>query len=603
MRRSALPRIALLALIWGSAFLWIKLADRGFSPVEVTLARLALGAATLWAVVLARQNPVPRSLRLWGHIAVAALFANAVPYLLFAVAEQSVNSSTAGIINATTPLWTVLLALAVRHQKTVTSWQAAGLIVGFIGAVVIFEPWSTASGLTSAGALECLAASISYAVSYIYMDRFLAHRSLSPVTLSACQLLAASIMLAIALAFTGAPTPHFTAESVGAIAVLGIVGTGIAYVLNYQIITSEGATIASTVTYLLPVVAIVLGVLVLGESITAIVLGGVALVLAGVALVQQRKWHPRTEVREFVLLMPVALLATLIAGVWAWSLVSPQFAAAPKVSYPGTIVIATDGHSTLGQKTLTIGVLYSASRNARAIESTISITQIVTAREAKSESPTVIVFLCGRVAKHPRFVNNRFQPVTWHQTMPVGGAVVTHIGALSQCVYTTLTLTPNGRYRSNLLMGSSGPRASQMSGDMVIYAWPGVVTLPSIQIHNLEPAPLEGDSNFTVGLSGAPADLSNVVASPQLPDSGVLQWEGRFATETPIENEYRISANLLNQQSSEQRDLFIAGALVGVAGGGAIWLLELLTKTLLTLRTSTSPSDDSGESTRAEPDA
>ena len=215
---------------------------------------------------------------------VAALFANAVPYLLFAVAEQSVSSSTAGIINATTPLWTVVLALVVRHQKAVTIWQAAGLIVGFTGGLLIFEPWSTASDLTSAGGLECLAASVSYAISYIYMDRFLARPGLSPVRLSACQLLAASVMLAVALAMTGVRAPHVTAESIAAIAVLGILGTGIAYVLNYQIITIEGATIASTVTYLLPVVAIVLGVLVLGESITAIVLAGVVLVLAGVAL-------------------------------------------------------------------------------------------------------------------------------------------------------------------------------------------------------------------------------------------------------------------------------------------------------------------------------
>ena len=284
MTRSALPRIGLLALIWGSAFLWIKLADRGFSPVEVTLARLALGAAVLFVIVRVRREVIPRSGRLWAHIAVAALFANAVPYLLFAVAEQTVGSATAGIINATTPLFTVVLALAVRHQKSVTSWQAAGLIIGFAGAVLIFTPWHTAGGLLSAGGLECLAASVSYAVSYIYMDRFLARRGIGPVVLSACQLAAASVMLAIALAVSGVQTPHVTAESVAAIAVLGIVGTGFAYVLNYQIITSEGATVASTVTYLVPVAAIVLGVLVLGESITAIMLAGIALVLAGVAL-------------------------------------------------------------------------------------------------------------------------------------------------------------------------------------------------------------------------------------------------------------------------------------------------------------------------------
>jgi drug/metabolite transporter (DMT)-like permease len=292
--RSALPRIGLLALIWGSAFLWIKLADRGFSPAEVTLARLALGAAVLFAIVAARRDQMPHSPRIWTHIALAALFANAVPYLLFAVAEQTVNSSTAGIINATTPLWTVVLALAVRHQRTVTSWQAAGLISGFIGAVLIFTPWNSAAGLTSAGALECLAASISYAVSYIYMDKVLARRGIGPVVLSACQLAAASVMLAIALAVTGVRTPHVTAVSVTAIAVLGIVGTGLAYVLNYQIIASEGATVASTVTYLLPVVAIVLGVLVLKETITAAVLAGIALVLTGVALTRRRA-KPATD--------------------------------------------------------------------------------------------------------------------------------------------------------------------------------------------------------------------------------------------------------------------------------------------------------------------
>ena len=133
--------------------LWQCRTDRGFSPVEVTLARLALGAAVLFAVMLARREKMPRSLRLWASIIIAALFANAVPYLLFAVAEQTVDSSTAGIINATTPLWTVILALAVRHQKTLTRWQAAGLTVGFAGAVLIFSPWHTASAVFSAAGL------------------------------------------------------------------------------------------------------------------------------------------------------------------------------------------------------------------------------------------------------------------------------------------------------------------------------------------------------------------------------------------------------------------------------------------------------------------
>ena len=287
VKQSALFRLALLALIWGSSFLWIKLADRGFAPVEVTFARLALGAAALFPVVAARREALPRSAALWGQIALAALFANAIPYLLFAVAEQSVDSSTAGIINATTPLWTVTLAVAVRHQRSVTARQCAGLVVGFGGTLLIFSPWHSASSVASVGGLECLAASISYAISYVYMDRYLARRGMSPITLSACQLLVAAALLAVALPLSGAGAPQVSAASLASLVILGVLGTGVAYVLNYQIITSEGATIAATVTYLLPVVAIVLGVVVLGETVTISVLAGIALVLAGVALTRR----------------------------------------------------------------------------------------------------------------------------------------------------------------------------------------------------------------------------------------------------------------------------------------------------------------------------
>ena len=295
VKQSALFRLALLALIWGSSFLWIKLADRDFAPVEVTFARLALGVAALFPVVAARREALPRSVALWAQIALAALFANAIPYLLFAVAEQSVDSSTAGIINATTPLWTVTLALAVRHQKSVTARQVAGLVVGFAGTLLIFTPWHSASSVASVGGLECLAASISYAISYVYMDKFLARRGMSPITLSACQLLVAAALLAVALPLSGAGAPQVSAASLASLVILGVLGTGVAYVLNYQIITSEGATVAATVTYLLPVVAIVVGVVVLGETVTITVLAGIALVLVGVALTRRRSRQPQSD--------------------------------------------------------------------------------------------------------------------------------------------------------------------------------------------------------------------------------------------------------------------------------------------------------------------
>jgi drug/metabolite transporter (DMT)-like permease len=289
VRRATTARLALLAIIWGSSFLWIKLAIRGLSPAEVTLARLVLGSAVLFAVVIARRSPLPRSPVVWVHISVAALFANAAPYLLFAAGEQHVASSTAGMLNTTTPLWTVVAALATRHQRAVTHRQAAGLVVGFAGAALIFSPWHTGGGLASSGAAECAAAAASYGISYVYMDKFLARRGISPVTLSACQLLAASALLAIVLGLTGAGSPRPGSTVIVSVAILGLIGTGIAYVLNYQIITSEGATVASTVTYLLPLVAIVAGVLVLGEHITVLVALGIVLILTGVALTRN---HP-----------------------------------------------------------------------------------------------------------------------------------------------------------------------------------------------------------------------------------------------------------------------------------------------------------------------
>ena len=154
-----------LALIWGSNFLWIKLGIRGMSPVELTLARFVLGAAVLFPVMAHRHEALPRTPRLWAHIVMAALFANAAPYLLFALGEEHTASSAAAILNATTPLWTVITALAVRHGPAVRVPLVIGLIAGFAGTLLIFAPWQAPSDITSAGGIECLTAAVSYGIS------------------------------------------------------------------------------------------------------------------------------------------------------------------------------------------------------------------------------------------------------------------------------------------------------------------------------------------------------------------------------------------------------------------------------------------------------
>lgn len=288
MSRSSLARLALLALLWGSGFLWIKLALRGFSPTQIVLIRLTLGALVLAPIALARGMRFPTGRATWGHLFVAALVANAIPYTLFGVGERTVGSNVAGVINATTPLWTVLFAFLVGTDRTITARRGVGLALGFAGTVLIFTPWQSANDIASWGGLAILAASASYGISYVYMGKYLTGRGIPAIMLSASQLAAGAVLMVLALPFGGLVAPHWRADAIGSVLILGILGTGLAYVLNYRLIADEGPTVASTTTYLLPVVAMILGALVVHESVTLPMIAGMLVVLAGVALVQHR---------------------------------------------------------------------------------------------------------------------------------------------------------------------------------------------------------------------------------------------------------------------------------------------------------------------------
>ena len=294
MSRSSLARLALLALLWGSGFLWIKLSLRGFSPTQIVLVRLALGALVLFPIAFAKGMKLPVGRTVWIHLFVAALVANAIPYTLFGVGEQTVGSNAAGVINATTPLWTVLIAFLVATDRKVTPIRGAGLAIGFAGTMLIFTPWQSANEIASWGGLAILAASASYGVSYVYMGKFLTNRGIPPIMLSATQLAAGTALMVLALPLGGLTAPTWRADAVTALLILGVLGTGMAYVLNYRLISDEGPTVASTTTYLLPIVAVVLGALVVNEAVTVPMVAGMIVVLSGVALVQRRP-TPRPE--------------------------------------------------------------------------------------------------------------------------------------------------------------------------------------------------------------------------------------------------------------------------------------------------------------------
>ena len=292
--RGTLTRLTLLALLWGSGFLWIAIALRGFSPVQIVLIRLTLGALVLVAIVYARGLRLPASGPVWLHLTVAALFANAIPYTLFAIGEQHVTSSVAGVLNATTPLWTLVIAFATGHERRISTPKLIGFIVGLAGTLLIFSPWESGSQIASAGGLACLGAAASYGASYVYMDRYLARRGIPPLVLSAGQLTAATFLLAIVFPFAGLQPVHLRWDAIAALAVLGCLGTGIAYILNYRLITDEGTT-ASVVTYLLPIVAVILGAAILDDHITAQIAGGMLIVLIGVAITRRARPSHTTQ--------------------------------------------------------------------------------------------------------------------------------------------------------------------------------------------------------------------------------------------------------------------------------------------------------------------
>lgn len=296
MRPPSLLRLAALGLLWGSNFLLIAVALDSFSPVQVLAGRLWLGAAALVAIVWLGGQRLPHDRAVWTHLLFAAALGNVLPYYLFAWAEQTVSSSLAGVLNATTPLFTLMIAVASRQEQRVSVDRVVGLVIGFLGVVVIMAPWQAGALGTLAGQLGVLAASACYGVVFVYQRRFLTGRGTPPLVLAAAQMLAAAVLTALATPLIVATPTDWAAVPVAGLVVLGVFGTGVAYAINFRLIQDEGATSASTVTYLMPVVAVALGAAFLTEPVTVNVVVGTLVVFVGIALAQQRLRLPGRRV-------------------------------------------------------------------------------------------------------------------------------------------------------------------------------------------------------------------------------------------------------------------------------------------------------------------
>ncbi|MFC3578250.1 DMT family transporter [Streptomyces yaanensis] len=288
-RRPALDwriRFGVLSLIWGFSFLLIKVGTEAYAPFQVTLGRLVFGTAVLAATLAVRRERLPRGARVWGHLTVAAFLLNALPFSLFAYAELTIPSTLAGICNATSPLWGMVLSLVALSEDRPTRRRVAGLGIGFLGVLTVLGAWQGFGGLDLTGTTMALLASLSYPVGWIYVRRTLAGTGHSHLSLTGAQLLLATVQLALVTPLFTALPSRFPVVPLLAIAALGALGTGLAMLIQYGLVAEVGPTTAAMVTYFIPVIATAAGVAVLDESLTWSTPVGAVIVLAGAALTQ-----------------------------------------------------------------------------------------------------------------------------------------------------------------------------------------------------------------------------------------------------------------------------------------------------------------------------
>lgn len=269
-------------MVWGASFALIKVAvDAGVAPVWVALWRCLSGALALLGTCLLGRVRLPRDRATWLHAAVVGALLNAVPFTLMAFGEQQVSSVQAGVINAVTPLATLLFGLVLLPAERLTGRRGVGLVLGLLGVLCLLAVWRGLSGGSVGGDLACLAATLCYGAGFSYTRRWYAARHPSAAALSALQIGCATVELALVAPWLAGPPSWPGPGAASALVVLGAVGTGWAYIVNLRVIRVAGSSVAAMVTYATPVWSTAIGALLLGEPLGWHTVLGAVLVLAG----------------------------------------------------------------------------------------------------------------------------------------------------------------------------------------------------------------------------------------------------------------------------------------------------------------------------------
>jgi drug/metabolite transporter (DMT)-like permease len=284
MSRRDLALIAALSMIWGASFMFIRVADREFDPFALVFFRVLLGCAVLVpaALVWSGRSGVRRAREVWWKLAILGLINTAIPFLLFSWAETRITSSLAGELQAAAPIFTAVLAVWFGHERVIGK-RLAGVLVGLAGVALLVGSPGTGGLLP---ALAVVLAAFGYASGGMFASATLG--DVDPVVMAAGGCVFAAVVTApLGLARLPAQLPGW--KELGSVVVLGIAGTGIAYMLMFALIRSAGPSRSILVTYLIPAAAVLYGWLLLGESLRLVSLAGLALILAGVFLAARGK--------------------------------------------------------------------------------------------------------------------------------------------------------------------------------------------------------------------------------------------------------------------------------------------------------------------------
>jgi len=286
--KSWVPLYVALGVVWGCSFIFIKLGLEFLTPFGVAFGRCALGAITLLIALKIMGLRLPKERSTWRHLWVVSLLLNVIPGILFAVAETEVTSILAGIINAVTPLMTLLAIMIVFREEKIPSHQVIGLILGFIGVLIVLGAWN-GLGTNPWWAIGALLLAVAcYGISFPYSRKNVLPLKLKPEVMAATQLVAATITLLPFYLFDGIAEDNYQIGPVLGMLGLGIFGSGFAYIWNFKIMAAAGSAIASSVTFVTPVVAVIVGIIFLGESITWNEPVGGLVVLISAAIAQAR---------------------------------------------------------------------------------------------------------------------------------------------------------------------------------------------------------------------------------------------------------------------------------------------------------------------------